>query len=85
MGSVGSVRDARQLLKVIEQSTGVIVMVRCWEGFQREYFKRRSAVIQTVLQANNNIGPVLDINEHLIDPEQLYHYPPPSIHHLFMW
>ena len=65
------------VVEIIENSTGILVMTRCWNDYEVSHCRVRSAVIKTVLKVKEDICRQLETEEFIINPKQIIQYPPP--------
>ena len=65
------------VVEIIENSTGILVMTRCWNDYEVSHCRVRSAVIKTILKVKEDICPQLETEEFIINPKQTNQYPPP--------
>ena len=63
------------LVEVTEQSTAVVVLIRCREQSRMDCVLLRSRVIGHVLDAKDEFCPNIEVSEFLMDPKHLEHYP----------
>ena len=73
------------VVEIIENSTGILVMTRCWNDYEVSHCRVRSAVIKTILKVKEDIYPKpkedicrqLETKEFIISLKQIIQYPPP--------
>ena len=74
------------IVEIVEQSTAVVVVVRCWEETDSfKCIKLRSAIIQTILRTQQELVGALSVEERLIPPEELASYPLEPMNSLFTY
>ena len=65
------------VVEIIKNSTGILVMTRCWNDYEVSHCRIRSAVIKTILKVKEDICRQLETEEFIINPKQIIQYPPP--------
>ena len=65
------------VIEIIENSTGILVVTRCWNDYEVCHCRVRSAVIKTILKVKEDICPQLETEEYIISPKQTNQYPLP--------
>ena len=63
------------LIEVTEQSTVVLLLIRCFKGQEMKCVKLRSAVISKILDAKQQFSPQAKVNECFIHPSEIGKYP----------
>ena len=59
------------IVEVVEQNTAVILIMGCFEGREIACIKRRSEVIQTILELKGRFCGTVELRESFIHPDQL--------------
>ena len=67
------------VVEVTEQSTNVVVMMRCLKGNEMSCIKHRSSVIQQILQIKDKFCSGITPKEYLLHPHCLKTYPIPML------
>ena len=65
------------VIEIIENSTGILVVTRCWNDYEVCHCRVRSAVIKTILKVKKDICPQVETEEYIISPKQTNQYPLP--------
>ena len=63
------------LVEVTEQSTVVLLLIRCFKGQEMKCVQLRSAVISKILDAKQQFLFQVKVNEYFIDPSEIVKYP----------
>ena len=67
------------IVEVTEQSTHVVVMMRCLKGNEMSCIKHRSYMIQQILRIKNKVCSGITPKEYLLHPHCLTTYPMPKL------
>ena len=73
------------VVEVTEQSTNVVVMMRCLKGNEMSCIKHRSSVIQQILRIKDKLCSGITPKEYLLHPHCLTTYPMPMLSRIPMF
>ena len=63
------------LVEVTEQSTVVLLLIRCFKGQEMKCVQLRSAVIRKILDAKRKFSSRVEVEENFIHPSEIVKYP----------